>query len=86
MPGLSINRRREIAIPDTDLTTPYGTEITVTPARAAQLLARPPIRLADNTLRRYVLSGQNPTVDPEAAETGAKPPRRGDGKNTEGGV
>jgi hypothetical protein len=81
MPGVNINRRREIALPDTDITTPYGTNITVTSARAEALLARPGIRLGDGSLRRY-MEGHNADTLIAEIPTGAKPPRTGSRANT----
>ncbi len=82
MAGVSINKKREKPRPEVDLTTPYGTQITVSAKRAETLLKRPGIRLGDQVLRKYVKAGEDPVVKEES--TGAAKPRQGSRVNTGG--
>lgn len=77
--GVRVDKRREKELADTTITTPHGTEVTVTKSRAAALLARTPIRFGDGTARKYVLAGEDNEVQPTVSK--ANPPRKGDGRN-----
>lgn len=78
MIGRDKTRRREPV--SVVIVSPYGTELEVTEERAEQLLARDPIRLGDNQVRRYHRPGEEALVAPPV--TGALPPRKGDRTNT----
>lgn len=82
MAGVSINKKREKPKAEVDLTTPYGTQITVSAKRAETLLKRGGIRLGDQKLRKYVPAGENPEVPEETS--GAAKPRQGSRVNTGG--
>jgi len=80
--GVQIDKKRVKENPTEELITPHGAEITVTPSRARDLLARPPLRFNDQVERRYVRAGEDPTVTTEAVSKAA-PPRTGTRANTE---
>jgi len=77
--GVRVDKKRVKETADTTLTTPHGTEITVTKSRPEALLARTPVRFGDGTARKYVAAGEDNEVP--TTTTKAAPPRKGDGRN-----
>jgi hypothetical protein len=82
--GITVNRKREKEARSVDLISPHGTEVTVTPTRAKQLLERPPIPFANGVFRKYAEVGESNVVD-MSVRSGATPPRKGSQENTPGG-
>ncbi len=81
MPGVTVNRKREKPVKNVELSTPYGSNIVVSAGRAKTLLERPPVRLGDGKLRRYLEGADQDTLVDEETSA-AKPPRRGARENT----
>lgn len=79
--GVQRDKQRKKSPVFVDLTTPHGTEITVSEERAQSLLGRGAVRFNDQVERKYVLAGEDNTV--KAEKSGANPPRTGNRVNTE---
>lgn len=66
--AVNTDRQRRKASKFVDLTSPNGTEITVSAERADVLLNRVAVQRGDGTWHKYVLSGESTEVTPEEAK------------------